>query len=287
VCQPFTTEAYRYIKLHDGRRLGYVECGQPAGQPVFYFHSFRFCEFGVLPHQNAKRLGIRLIAPDRPGFGMSDFKPNRTIADWANDIAELAHVLHLDKFGVLGHSGGGPFAVACAYKLPERVTKAALVSSVGILPDDPKELLKLLPFSYLLGRRLISWAVYGYLRFSGRLGYSPRVLAMAGEPGLAFFAAPPELVQFVTGLGDKPSRGRRYGAAWELDLYLRPWGFRLQEVKGKVELWHGQADNVTPLPVMQQMAEAMPNCQPYFISNENHFTLVKKYMDEVLKSLTV
>ncbi|OQE37547.1 hypothetical protein PENNAL_c0794G03227, partial [Penicillium nalgiovense] len=70
---------------------------------------------------------IRVIAPERPGFGLSTVQPNRRIMDWPADVQALAHYLSLSRFAVMGGSGGGPYALACARMLPQD-----MMSAVGI-----------------------------------------------------------------------------------------------------------------------------------------------------------
>ena len=123
--------------LPSGRGLGYDDHGPAEGQPVFYFHgvpSSRLDLHQFASEALAERLGIRVIAVDRPGCGRSDFQSGRTIADWPADVATLADGLGIERFAALGWSGGGPYALACARALPQRVSTAALVSSVG--PHD-------------------------------------------------------------------------------------------------------------------------------------------------------
>src|SRR5271157_2358409 len=124
------------IKLKDGRKLGYTECGNPQGKPVFYFHgtpgSRIECNIFL---EAANSIGARIIVADRPGFGLSDFQKGRRILDWPNDVAELADNLGIDRFAILGLSGGGPYAAACAFKIPERLKAVAMVSSA--YPYDP------------------------------------------------------------------------------------------------------------------------------------------------------
>lgn len=125
------------IRLHDGRLLGYAEYGDIHGRPLLYFHGLpgsRLDISGPTPSVIAGKLGIRVVALDRPGFGLSDFQPERTLGDWPNDVVEIADVLRLDTFAVLGLSGGGPYAAACARFIPERLTAAAIVG--GITPLD-------------------------------------------------------------------------------------------------------------------------------------------------------
>jgi pimeloyl-ACP methyl ester carboxylesterase len=122
------------ITLRDGRRLGYAEYGSPGGKPLFFFHGFPNSRLlARLFTQAAVRRGVRIIALDRPGFGLSDFKRGRTLAGWPDDVVEAADALGIDRFAVLGYSGGGPYAAACAARIPERLTAVAIVSGLAPL----------------------------------------------------------------------------------------------------------------------------------------------------------
>ena len=123
------------IKLHDGRSLGYAQYGDMAGKPVFHFHGSGGSRLEhPLDESILLDLKIRLISTDRPGHGLSDFQPDRKLLDWPDDVLQLADHLRIDKFYVLGWSAGGPYALACAYKLKERVLAGAIVS--GFAPPD-------------------------------------------------------------------------------------------------------------------------------------------------------
>jgi len=125
----------REIRLPDGRRLGYAEYGDLTGKPVFFFHGWPSSRL-FLRSQAAVTAaqGVRVIACERPGFGLSDFQPKRQLLDWPVDVLALADALGIDRFAVAGHSGGGPYAAACAFKIPSRVTAAAIIS--GLAPLD-------------------------------------------------------------------------------------------------------------------------------------------------------
>jgi pimeloyl-ACP methyl ester carboxylesterase len=113
--------------------VGRVEWyGQPDGEPVFYFHGHPGSRLEArFARQAAAGAGLRVIALDRPGYGLSDFQPERAITDWPADVAEAADLLRIGRFSVAGASGGGPYALACAWRLPGRVTRAAVISGVG------------------------------------------------------------------------------------------------------------------------------------------------------------
>src|SRR5690606_31033153 len=120
------------IALRDGRTLGYAEYGVADGKPVLVFHGSPGTRLQVrAAHRPARARGIRIIAPDRPGLGLSSRLPGRRIADWPDDVCELVDALGIDRFPVIGVSGGGPYAAACAWRLPGRVARAGIVSGVG------------------------------------------------------------------------------------------------------------------------------------------------------------
>lgn len=121
------------FKLETERKLGYAEYGVKGGHPVFYFHGYpgSRLEAGLMK-DHWERNDIHLISVDRPGMGLSDFQPHRTILDQPDDVMELAAHLGLDGYRVLGMSGGGPYALACAYKIPsEKITSCTVISGSG------------------------------------------------------------------------------------------------------------------------------------------------------------
>ena len=84
------------INLKDGRKLAYAEYGALAGKPLFFFHGWPVSRLsGRIAKKAAKKLGIRIISPDRPGYGLSDFKKDRKLLDWAKDVLELADRLRI------------------------------------------------------------------------------------------------------------------------------------------------------------------------------------------------
>ena len=122
------------VKLRDGRMLGYAEYGSPDGKPVFYFHGFPGSRLDWLltdPDNTAAEQNARIIAVDRPGMGLSDYQRGRKIADWPDDVIELANALQVDSFSVLGISGGGPYAVSCAFGIGDRLARCGIVCGMG------------------------------------------------------------------------------------------------------------------------------------------------------------
>jgi len=106
---------YRSIRLFDGRDLWFEEYGDPGGDPVMLFHGMPACSllFAFLD-DIATEVGVRAVAPDRPGVRLSTFQPNRRVIDWPNDCSALADQLGFDRFGIFAWSGGSPCALAAA-----------------------------------------------------------------------------------------------------------------------------------------------------------------------------
>ncbi len=145
------------IRLPDGRMLGFNEHGSSNGSPLFYFHGtpssrVEFPLFGS--EEMLQALNVRLIAADRPGSGLSDFQPNRRIMDWPKDVVALADHLKINRFSVLGYSGGGVYALACALAIPEHIIKAGVASGTapfthpGLTDTIPADNLRFFAFSH-------------------------------------------------------------------------------------------------------------------------------------------
>jgi pimeloyl-ACP methyl ester carboxylesterase len=136
--EPMTTEqtpAASTIELRDGRRLAFAEYGEPTGAPVLFVHGFTASRITRHPDDRlTESLGVRLLTLDRPGCGASDIQPGRTLLDLARDVQQLADALGITSFAVLGHSAGGPYALACALAFPDRV--AAVGVACGFAPMD-------------------------------------------------------------------------------------------------------------------------------------------------------
>lgn len=280
------------LPLPDGRRLGYAEYGEPGGAPVFLFHGNpgSRLSWGLIPGCPF-RPGVRLIAPDRPGYGLSDFQPGRTISDWPDDVSTLADSLGIDTFAVAGVSGGGPYALACAWKFPERLTAAGVISGMG--PMDPIDaprategMSRTNRFVFFLARRapkLIRWNME-LVAFLAHRGQSLKLFVYKLPDVDKEIAARPEINEFFRIDFPEAFRQGGCGSAHDLILYALPWPFPLESISIKVHLWHGEADLSVPPSMGRYMANALPNCHATFIPGAGHLWILE-HMGTVLETL--
>ncbi|HLL82416.1 MAG TPA: alpha/beta hydrolase, partial [Longimicrobium sp.] len=165
------------VRLSDGRQLGYAVWGDPGGFPVVYISGIPATRYEakIFAHEGAVRAGVKLIAVERPGYGLSDFQPGRSIPDFARDVAQLATALGHERFAVVGLSGGGPYAAACAAMLPSRVGATGIVSGLGPLDipeleDGRIPLSRVFKLFRLLGRHpWIARITFGVMAWLGRV----------------------------------------------------------------------------------------------------------------------
>jgi pimeloyl-ACP methyl ester carboxylesterase len=277
------------ISLRDGRTLGYAEFGDPNGKPVFFFHGLPGSRLQRHPDESiAINLGARLITIDRPGYGLSDFQQGRTLLDWPDDVTQLADALHIDKFAAIGLSGGGPYLLSCAYKMPERITTATIISGMGPL-DDAGALKSMLPAARL-GLGIAPKIPWGFVRFAldpiarlisrNPLSAKKMLPSSAPEADKKSFARPDIQEVDRQDLSEAYRKGAQ-GALWEVVLLATPWGFRLQEIKKKIFLWHGEEDTTVPPQMGRYVARSLSDCRSTFYPDEGH-TLIYNYWNEIL-----
>lgn len=307
------------IFLPSGRTLGYAEYGRPTGRPLLYFHGFPASRLEAYPmHTIAARHNIRLLALDRPGFGLSTHDPERRIIDWPADVQAFAARLDLDRFAVLGGSGGGPYALACARLLPQES-----LTAVGVLAGatvwDRGLRTKGVPWyarlGYVMtywpaGLRVVSNVLVAALRWIASTGWVERrvdaLLEAAAKAKEAKEKKKDETRSLMTPEGtEEPQKpvlttaerrkklmgflfdGFAQGTAGfvrEILLLTRDWGFRFEDIAYRdVHIWHGSRDVNAPAEGMRRIAAQIPNCilKEY---DENHFGM-GHHLEEVLEEL--
>jgi len=283
-----TDNTSKTIKLKDGRMLGYAEYGTLEGKPVFYFHGFPSSRLDWPLFDTdaiAARLNVRIIAVDRPGYGLSAFKRGRKILDWPDDVIELADALRVDRFAVLGILGGGPYAAVCAFKIPRRLTTTAIVCGMGPAeaPGAKEGTAMLLPGKYALMRKLLLMLMAMGLRRNPDRFLSQMKDAVA-EPDKLLLAQPEVVQTFIYSMREAFRSGTR-GASWDAVLYKRPWGYQLQDISMQIHLWHGDLDTQVPISVGQYVANAVPNCRAKFLPDEGHLSIAHNHIEEILSVL--
>ena len=283
----------RTVTLAGGRRLCLAEFGDPRGTPMFYFHGLVSCRLEArLAGATASRLGVRLIAPDRPGFGGSDFVPRRRITDWPADVSAVAARLKLEHFAVLGISGGAPYALACAHAPPPGLVRTGVVSGWGPLHEAglhqsmPPPIRRL----FALERRLPALGRWLCRRWARGLEHRPERFLQwiedhAPEADRRLLRQPPVREALLQAHREALRNGIE-GLVHECRLLLQPWGFRLQDIAAPVELWHGGQDGIVPVPVGRAVSRRLPRCHAYFLGAEGHFSLPLRHLPEIVSALT-
>jgi pimeloyl-ACP methyl ester carboxylesterase len=268
--------------------LGYAEYGTPEGIPVFYFHGFPSSRLDWQLFNNDIALAghnVRIIASDRPGYGLSDFKRGRKMLDWPEDVTELADNLHIDRFAVLGISGGGPYAASCAYRINDRLTKAGIVCGMG--PSDSPGM-----------KNGVSWTIPGTPSIMRRFILMLTSFGLRRDPDQfmsrskeTFSELDRQLLDqselaawFIEGMREAFRHGIS-GANQEAALYAKPWGFKLQDITTEVHLWHGEQDLNVPISVGRYLADSIPNCNAKFHKGEGHLTLPHNHIREISRTL--
>jgi pimeloyl-ACP methyl ester carboxylesterase len=280
------------MALPDGRRLAYAEFGVPDGEPVLYFHGSPSSRLEPLlvGEDLWGRLGLRVVCPDRPGMGGSDFQPGRGITDWPADVTALADGLGLERFALLGNSGGCPYVAVCAARIPERIRTAVIVSG-GWRMDWPEARGLPVPnrVMLLLARRS-RFLLRLMLGMMGGIAQGEREKELAQMKNrmppadYAAFSVPGRLEAFGDGMRECLRRGAT-GAAWDLGLYVRDFGFRLDEVLVPLTLFHGENDVNAPIAMAERAARELPGAKLVTYPGEAHLSTLCNHMDDVARAI--
>ena len=268
--------------------IGISEFGDPHGIPVLYFHGFPgsrldgnlfdFDEIG-------KACNIRILGIDRPGIGISDFQPNRRLLDWPTIVISVVNKFGFEKFSILGISGGGPYALSCAYSIPERLHSVAIVSGMG--PFTYKESIKgkamFIPKQIGVLRRLIAWGLkVGATKNPEKL--KKNIIKTLPTADIDYLYQP-EKMEYLIDIFKECFRQGLQGYLYEAKLYRNNWGFSIPDIKAEVSIWHGKSDNNVSIELAQRMASEIPNCVSKFIDNEGHFSLTGNFLKNILSEI--
>jgi pimeloyl-ACP methyl ester carboxylesterase len=272
--------------------LAYHASGPEHGPLVIYLHGAVGTPQRVCSELQASidELGMRYVMVSRPGFGESDPQPGRTLLDFAGDIAALADHLGHERFAVAGVSAGGPYALACAHALPDRVAAAAVISSMspGCPPDLAPGISPLLRLGLRTLRRLpraCGWAGDGLMLIARRNpGLVARTMVLFASPADRRLLRDPEARQLAVACFLAAAGGGVSRMIGDYLLCAGRWGFEPRDVRGHVHLWHGMQDAFVPVGQALALAAALPHVQTALDPDEAHF-FYRRRLREILAEL--
>ena len=248
-----------------GREIAYTDSGDPAGPCVFFFPGAPQSRLRILILEDEfATQGLRVISPDRPGYGRSTPQPGRSMADWPADVAALADALGVERFVVSGHSSGGPYAVACAALLPDRIVAGALIAGVTDMawpaawdgyPDFEVPMMRLPDEDSAIG-----WCAEQY----GEDGK-----ALIDEFGLT--EGDPRRAAMVEAF-----RQGVVGYAQDIFVQGREWPFDPTSIRAPIDVVHGEEDDVIPVAHSVHTAEVVLGARLRILPNHNHFTILSE-----------
>jgi len=282
------------VVLPDGRTLAFGAWGEASGFPVVFMHGWPGSRLaGRLLAAQAAATGVRLIVPDRPGIGRSDPLPGRSLLAWGADTAALADALGLERFAVLGFSGGAPFALACAFRLRDRLAGVALSGGLG--PLHTREGLSALPphmrWLFPLARHVPGAAQVPARMISLAVRRAPGAMALQALAA----ASPPDRVLLARkavfqALREEFAEAFRQGTgavAHETRLFSRHWGFPLEALPPGIRLYHGAEDRFVPADVSRRLAAQLRSPRLEILPDTGHFWIADRagrIFDDLLRS---
>ena len=278
------------------RVLGYHVSGKPSGQPIFYFHGTPSSRLEASDfHEIGEKLNLCVIGVDRPGIGLSTFQSGYTLLDWPQDIWRLATHLSFSEFHVLGGSGGGPYALACAREIPGNVLKGTgILAGQGPPRSGTKGLSWEQWFGLTINRWLPRWMLHFVIEHGlGRHARDPdqtqwrklvidgMIRKMCSKDQVFTYE---EMERMISSMRECFVNGSD-GYVLDINTVLGPWPFDLRSVKGRVKIWNGTDDTNTPIYMARWMANHLPDGSLKEFSGDTHISIFLYRGEEVLKDL--
>ncbi len=273
-----TAEHADTMTLADGRQLAWIECGDPYGLPVIFLHGTPDSRFGALIFNDlAKAAGLRVISPDRPGYGQSDFYADRRLDDWSADMRQLLDHLYIERVLVWGISGGGAYSCVMARDLPDRVS--GVLSVCGMMPATAAE--------RAASKLFVKIGVF-FARLPALLAYPLfnaiyRSMAKANSPKLRqkMLKQLPEasrqaaldanLFHFMALSGESNRQAGPAGARQEMRLYSADAdSFDFGNISVPFTIMHGEEDMNVPVSIARRVAAAIPHVKAIYYPGEAH-----------------
>ncbi|WP_141329617.1 alpha/beta fold hydrolase [Myxococcus sp. AB025B] len=274
------------LRLKDGRRLAYVESGDLDGVPVFFIHGNPGSRYMRHPDDRITHgLGVRLITPDRPGYGLSDHQPGRTLLDFPSDLEQLANALGIGRFSLFGVSAGGPYAAVSTWHLDDRILRAAIVSGASPLkrPGGMEGVNRDYRNAYAMAA-WPEWVLHPLLVMHDRQVRANPDRALAAvmahaSPDDRRVLSDPLIAAQVQGWRREATRKGVAGIRREAHILASPWDFPLEEIRRDVDLWYWDGDSIVPPQMGRYLASRIPTAVPHFLPGGGHFSLYSHWRD--------
>lgn len=278
------------MKLPDGRQLGYAEYGDPDGHPVFFFHGTPGSRLQAADfHDAAQAKHCRFFGIDRLGMGLSSANKEHTLLSWADDIRELADHLSISQFSIVAHSGGAPFAMACAYAIPERISSVAIVSGLAptTMPEAKEGLNRGMRIINVLIRNIpgMAWLLMQVHRsMLSNPDRFKRTLQQLPEPDRIILENPEQWNSMISAQTETFRQGVA-GPAREFQLILREWGFDLSKITCPVTIWQGRLDSQAPISHAEIYKRLLPNSKLQMSDEDAHLSMLYNHAEEIFGSV--
>lgn len=278
------------LKLSTGRTLGFAEYGDPSGVPLLYFHGWPSSRTQAeLLHGLGQEFGLRIISPDRPGLGLSEYQPERKLQDWPAVVEELTAHLGVDDFHVMGVSGGGPYVLATSHAMPGRVRSASVVCGAPPLREVGTSDLMWTYRLALWGQKRFPMLLTPGLAISARLLRLPQTsypfrkyIAKLG-PRDQEALRDPESFRIIVGSGRTGLESPARAITDDGNIYSSDWGIELEKVAYPIHYWHGSLDLNIPAALVEKFVQRLPAARLTVVEGEGHYSLPILCTREILK----
>jgi len=289
-----STPQARTLRTAAERTVGYYEYGVADGSPVVAMHGTPASGAGFAwADAAARELGIRLLAPDRPGIGASDgwARPDVRVVDYASELAAFVDALGVEHFSLLGYSGGAPYALAAAHALGDRVGGAAIVAGAGNVGVwartsefelTDRQLTLLSVRAPALARLTLSVSAF-FARFLPTLSFR-FALQELSDPDREIMRQFPSERDALVLFTEAVTRGT-HGVVADYVAQSQPWGFAVEDIRVPLHCWHGTDDRTVPVRHSEELVARVPGAQLTLWEDAGHLALVER-IGEVLHSLS-
>jgi pimeloyl-ACP methyl ester carboxylesterase len=271
----------RLWETDDGRRVAWDEFGDPAGRPLIYAHGWPSSRLQArLLHHLARERGMRVLALDRPGIGQSTYQPGRTLESWPSLVAAFADAQGIGRFAQLGVSGGGPYVLACAAMLPQRVTASAVLCGAVPVTWQNRRGLHAAYRMLMPWRRLPRWLISPPLHVAACLAtcdpdHPPMswVLRVLPQADRRLLLDNPGVVRVLAESFREGVRQGGRGVMADADIYFHAWKIPLEKAIRPIRYWHGGRDGNISADMVREFVARIPGARLDVDPAEGHFSL--------------